>query len=243
MTFCDLHHIAIDPTPDTLSLFINPRSVDNYLSGISSVLEEFYPQVRQNRRSRLVTRTLRGAKQRYGVPIHCKLPLSCSDLETTLASIPSPPSHDDLLFVAQLFDGFYGLLHLGELVWPDNSSLQTFEKLTLRTSVLIGSAHHSFGNTIVVQRTESADPHGAFCSYLSSWDRLFPFNSFLWLRSDGTIPTRSWFIGRLRALFPESILGHSLRSGGATSLAASGVSFDHIQAMRHWSSDSFRVYI
>lgn len=262
VTFCDLHHLAIDPTPDTLSLFvtfmsaqINPRSVDNYLSGICSVLEEFYPQVRQHRRSRLVARTLRGAKRRYGVPIQRKLPLSRSDLETVLTSIPTPPSHDDLLFVAQLFDGFYGLLRLGELVWPDNSRLQTFEKVTLRTSVLLDDNHHSFvlrrhkadtqfeGNTIVVQRAMSADPHGAFCSYLSSRDRLFPFNSFLWLRRDGSIPTRSWFIGRLRALFPSSISGHSLRAGGATSLAASGVSFDRIQAMGRWSSDSFRVYI
>jgi hypothetical protein len=262
VTFCDLHHLSLDPTPDTLSLFvtymsahINPRSVDNYLSGISSVLEEYYPHVRQSRRSRLVSRTLKGAKRRFGVPIHRKLPLSRSDLANAQSALSSTLSHDDHLFLAILFDGFYGLLRLGELVWPDSRRLQSIDKVTLRTSVLVMPSYHSFvlprhksdsqfeGSTIVVQRAESADPHGTFTSYLASRDHLFPFNSFLWLRSDGSIPTRSWFIGRLRSQFPNTISGHSLRAGGATSLAASEVPFDRIQAMGRWSSDAFRIYV
>lgn len=262
LTFCDLHHLALEPTVDTLSLFvtfmaahINPRSVDNYLSGVCSLLEEFYPEVRANRHSRLVSCTLRGAKRRYRVPVNRKLPLSRADLESTVASLSTTPVHDDLLFIAMLFDGFYGLLWLGELVWPDNSLLQTFEKVTLRTSVVIAETYHSFvlpwhksdvhfeGSTIVVQRSESADPQRCFLSYIASRDKLFPFNSFLWLCNNGSIPTRKWFISRLRGFFPDSISGHSLRAGGATSLAASGVPADRIQAMGRWSSDSFRIYI
>ncbi|KAG2757271.1 hypothetical protein P692DRAFT_201671710, partial [Suillus brevipes Sb2] len=243
-----LHRLALDPTVDTLSLFvtfmaahINPRSVDNYLSGVCSTLEEYYPEVRHNRRSRLVSRTLRGAKRRYGVPIDRKSPLSRTDLETAAASLPSPRTHDDLLFLAQLYDGFYGLMRLGELVWPDNTSLRSFDKVIRRTSVIITDSYHSFmlprhkadtsfeGSTIVIQRASPADPHHTFTTYLASRDRLFPFNSSLWLRSDGSIPTRAWFIARLRALFPGSISGHSLRAGGATSLAASGVHGDRIQ--------------
>lgn len=147
VTFCDLHHLALDPTPDNLSLFvmfmsahINPCSVDNYLLGVCSVLKEYYPQVHQHRCSRLVSRTLKGAKQRYGVPVRHKLTLTCADLQSTFNSLPSPPTHDDLLFIAQLFDGFYGLLCLGELVWPDSSSLQDFDKVTLRTSVRVWTA-------------------------------------------------------------------------------------------------------
>ncbi|KAG2354756.1 hypothetical protein BDR07DRAFT_1305115, partial [Suillus spraguei] len=60
-----------------------------------------------------------------------KLPLSRSDLKTMMESIPVPPKHDELLFVAQLFDKFYGLLHLGKLIWPDNSNIQSYSKLTL----------------------------------------------------------------------------------------------------------------
>src|SRR5271168_840572 len=50
LTFCDLHHLPVDPTPDTLSFYIvflsshiNPKSVNSYLSGISQQLEPFFP--------------------------------------------------------------------------------------------------------------------------------------------------------------------------------------------------------
>jgi hypothetical protein len=181
VTFCDLHHLALEPSADTLSLYvtfmaahINPRSIDNYLSGICSSLEEFYLQVQVNRNSRLVSRTLRGAKRRYGVPIRQKLPLSRSDIQSAATSFPEPQSHDNLLFLAQLYDGFYGLLRLRELVWPDNSSLQSFQKVTLRTSVVITDSYHSFvlcrhksdaqfeGGTVVIQRTvETTTQRGA----------------------------------------------------------------------------------
>lgn len=43
IAFCNLHSFAIDPTPNTLSLFtifmchhISPRSVSSYLSGIAN---------------------------------------------------------------------------------------------------------------------------------------------------------------------------------------------------------------
>ena len=88
LTFCKLHDFDINPTPETLSLFvtyqstfINPRSVDSYLSGITNQMEAFFPHVRQNRNSTLVSRTIKGAKRRYGTPLHRKTPLSLEDLE------------------------------------------------------------------------------------------------------------------------------------------------------------------
>ena len=49
LTFCKLHDFDIDPTPETLSLyvtyqstFINPKSVDSYLSGIVNQMETFF---------------------------------------------------------------------------------------------------------------------------------------------------------------------------------------------------------
>ncbi|KAG2049683.1 hypothetical protein BDR06DRAFT_893310 [Suillus hirtellus] len=176
INFCDTHHLSVDPTIDTLSLFItfmsahiNPCSVDNYLSGVCSLLEEYYPYVRANHCSCLIARTLRGAK---------------SDLCTALEVLPATPSHDDLLFSAQLLDGFYGLMCLGELVWPNNPALQDHSKLILRTSLILSANHHSF-----------------------------------------MLPTNKTDVG------------------GAMSLAASGVSAEHIQAMGRWSSNGFRIYI
>jgi hypothetical protein len=67
LTFRNLHHLPADPTSDTLSFFvvflsshINPKSVKSYLSGICRQLEPFYPDVRQNRKSILVSRTMNG---------------------------------------------------------------------------------------------------------------------------------------------------------------------------------------
>jgi hypothetical protein len=63
------------------------------------------------------------------------------------------------------------------------------------------------------------------------------------LRSNGTIPTRSWFIHRLRQFFPNSIAGQSMRAGGATALAEAGTPPILIQAAGRWSSDTFNRYV
>ena len=70
LTFCKLHNLNIDPTPETLGLFvayqstfINPKSVDSYLSGIANQMETFFPHVRHSRNSALVSCTLKGAKR------------------------------------------------------------------------------------------------------------------------------------------------------------------------------------
>ncbi|OAX36368.1 hypothetical protein K503DRAFT_825926, partial [Rhizopogon vinicolor AM-OR11-026] len=71
-------------------------------------------------------------------------PSSRTDLAHVLFSLPLPPSHDDLLFMAQLLDSFYGLLRSGEPVVPDNPKLRVHGKLTLRTSVSLVDSHYSF---------------------------------------------------------------------------------------------------
>src|SRR5271168_4494724 len=75
LTFCNLHQLPIDPTLDMLSFYIvflsnhiNPRSVSSYLSGICQQLEPFFPDIRQNRKLILVTRTMFGCLHCYGTP-------------------------------------------------------------------------------------------------------------------------------------------------------------------------------
>src|ERR1700729_2952129 len=77
ITFCRLHGFDIEPTLRTLALYvtfqstyINPKSVDLYLSGIANQLETHFPNVRDARKSALVSRALQGAKRRFGVPTH-----------------------------------------------------------------------------------------------------------------------------------------------------------------------------
>jgi hypothetical protein len=133
LTFCQLHGFNVEPTPHTLALyvtyqctFINPSSVETYLSGICNQIESYFPTVRTARKSLLVSHALQGGKCRYGVLTHCKLPLTCIDLSSVLANQGAEPSHDTLLFTMQIFVGTDCLMCLAELVWPDSIALRDY---------------------------------------------------------------------------------------------------------------------
>jgi hypothetical protein len=147
-------------------------------------------------------------------------------------------------------------MRLGELVFPDKKKERNYRKIALRHSVRVKTGFFSFflpshkgdltfeGNTVVVQKHASTtDPYAPFLAYLASRDKQFPLHPELWLTSSGTVPTRHWFISRLHCLFPKDFAGHSIRSGGATSLAEAGVPPATIQAIGRWSSESFKIYI
>lgn len=264
LTFCHLHSFPIDPTPDTLSFFtvymshhIKPTSVDSYLSGICNQLEPFFPDVREARRHRLVTRTLRGCKKLRGVATQRKRPLHRNELADLAPTYSTSNSHNDLLFFTILLTGFFGLMRLGELVVPNRLELQDPRKITMRPSVELLSNGFAFflpghkadrffeGNRIIIQETAAADdPVGPFKRYLTSRDKLFPFHPQLWLRANGSSPTRNWFLRRLKRHFDEpDVAGHSLRAGGATALAEAGIPSHIIQAIGRWSSNTFQIYI
>ena len=125
-----------------------------------------------------------------------------------IAHYADSTDHDDLLFVAQLLVGFFALMRLGELTYPDDRKLRNPLNVTRRTTVLISDEFFQFflpghkadkffeGNMIVLSRLPQSqiDTYRHFQSYLMSRDKLFPLSSPLWLRHDGTIPTRSFFI-------------------------------------------------
>ena len=55
LTFCNIHHLPIDLTPDTLSLyitfqlhFISASSINSYLSRICNHLEPFFSDVQKH---------------------------------------------------------------------------------------------------------------------------------------------------------------------------------------------------
>ncbi|OCH83956.1 hypothetical protein OBBRIDRAFT_713468, partial [Obba rivulosa] len=50
---------------------------------------------------------------------------------------------------------------------------------------------------------------------------------------------RSWFMRHLRRFFPTDVAGHSLHAGGATALAACGMTPMFIQTRGHWKSDTW----
>src|ERR1700729_2661172 len=135
LTFCKLHGIPIEPTSETLSYYvtfqsshINPKSVESYLSGICNNLEPFFPEIRLNRASALVKRTLKGALRRHGQPTKRKSPLTTALLQSITTNLATSSDHDDMLFLSMLNTGFPGLLRLGEMSVSDNPQLRDFRK-------------------------------------------------------------------------------------------------------------------
>ena len=263
LNFILLHHLPVEPTDDTLSLYIvwassyiQPRSVDTYLSGISHQLEAHFPDVHNARASYLVKRTLRGCKRLHGTPINRKWALTLDDLARVILHYSDSTEHDDLLFVSMLLTGFFALMRLGELSFPDDEELRDWRKVIRRDSVRIDDDQYGFhlpyhkadhffeGNSVIVRRKQFRhDPLSHFLKYLASRDRLFPLSSPLWITASGKVPTRSFFMRRLRFFFDSSIGGQSMRAGGATSLAEHGVPPSIIQPLGRWSSEAFLIYI
>jgi len=262
--FCKLHNMSLAPSPDTFSFYvvwmssyIRPSSVDSYLSGICNKLEEEYPVVRSVRTSRLVQRTLAGCKRRFSHPIKRKEPLSREDLHTAFLRFHESRVHDDILFLAQLYFGFETLQRLGELVWPDATNFQSYNRVPMRHTVHFRDTSVSYtlplsktdrfghGSQVLVRQSQFEDDClNLFTRYLQSRDSLFPHYPELWLRSNGQIPTRSWFNSRFQQIFVNrGFSGHSMRAGGATALALAGVPPPLIQAAGRWSSDEFAKYI
>lgn len=263
LNFVKLHNFPVEPTPETLSFYtvymshhINPRSVNTYLSGISQQLEAHFPTVKEARNSILVRRTFQGCMRMRGTATTRKRALTFEDLQLVVEHYRHSTLHDDLLFVAMLHTGFFGLLRLGEMTFPDEVSLQNWKKVTRRNTVHIQASTYEFtlpghkadrffeGNKIIIPALRfNLRPRHHFLRYIESRDTIHPVASPLWLTEAGDIPTRSFFIGRLRLFFARNVAGQSMRAGGATALAEHGVSPAIIQASGRWASEAFLVYI
>ncbi|KAF7784928.1 hypothetical protein Agabi119p4_1093 [Agaricus bisporus var. burnettii] len=239
-----------------MSEFIKPSSVESYLTGIVHYLAPVYPHIHDWRSAPVVQQTLRGCKKLHNIPVKRKRALTIHELNRMSTLYYYSKQHDDTLFVAILLVGFYALLRLGELVYPDDPTLDCPRKMSQRNTLSITAASVRFqlpyhkadkfyeGNTVLVRPNPGpSDPIRAMARYTISRDRHFPNHSDLWVRGDGSRPRRHWFLRRLHLFCDGDVAGHSLRSGGATMLAENGISLDIIQALGRWSSEAFRTYI
>ncbi|KAI6018607.1 hypothetical protein BKA83DRAFT_4057785 [Pisolithus microcarpus] len=272
LTFCDIHHFPMAPPPDTFSFYIvfmshyiQPHSVDNYLSGLVLPLKPHFPEAHEVCNSSLVCHTLHGSLHHFSHLVSCHQPLSHADLLHALSSCPCPFSFDDLGWLAMLLCGFFSLLCLGELVhfkpplmlWPDSLELHEYSCLSPWSSVELSNSSFAFtvpchksdtcfeGHSIHITHSHLLDdPYSVFTQYLAFHDALFPLHPWLWVRTDGTIPTHAWFLSCFHAVFPDpSFWGHSLWSRGATSLTSAGVPPLQIQAIGGWSSSVWQHYV
>ena len=209
LNFVKLHNLPVEPTAETLSFFtvymshhISPRSVNSYLSGISQQLETHFPTVKAAQNSTLVRRTLQGCMRMKSTATIRKRALTIDDLQLVINHYRNSLLHDDLLFVAMLVTGFFALLRLGEMTFPDDTSLQNWKKVTRRNTVHIHDNLYEFllpghkvdhfyeGNRIIVPAHRfQHHPLHHFQSYITSRDSLHPIASPLWLTAASTIPT------------------------------------------------------
>ncbi|KAI6144688.1 hypothetical protein BKA82DRAFT_4330899 [Pisolithus tinctorius] len=120
-----------------LGMTLHPNTQRTYSSHLNSYLtfceihdtlsffvphsvENYLSDVRDIRNSNLVRRTLRGSLCRFARP------------------------YDDLCWLAMLFCGFFGLLCVGELIWPDAVGLRDYTCLSPRSSVSIDQSSFTF---------------------------------------------------------------------------------------------------
>jgi hypothetical protein len=209
LTFCKIHQLSIEATPDTLSFYVvfmahHQTSLSLRVSLWNLQLPRVLFSTRATRTSLfkfIVTKSLTGMHERGSRPITRKRALTEDDLRELAARFPNPP-HDDCLFLAMVFTGFNRLLRSGEMTRPSNPSLQSGKKFTLRHTVHLQQTQYSFhlpyhqgdrlypGNTIIIHHridtTLSLLPY--FRTYLISRDLRFPLHPELWLNAQGIVP-------------------------------------------------------
>ena len=121
-----------------------------------------------------------------GSPTTQKMPLSLSTLSHILSSLDHSQAHDNYLFCAMICTGLYGLLHLGELSYPDNPHLHNPE-ISHHSSVTFPTA----GIYAFILPCHKTDPFFEGSHIHIHIDCLFPFSCELWLCENGAVPTWS----------------------------------------------------
>ncbi len=181
ITFCNLHHLDLEPLPDTLSFFISYMAhqtgpsgktisiwtISSYLSGIAHHLEPFYPSIRSIRKHPLVIKMIQGAEKTDGHSILWKLLIEDNHLCLLVSKLGSSDDFNDCLFLTICFTAYHGLMRLREIVTPDNPKKLNFHKLSLHHMVefIHNNSIHAFkfnlpthkvdwqyhGNSVVIQ--------------------------------------------------------------------------------------------
>jgi hypothetical protein len=260
INFCILHSLPLDPTPTTLSRYVAfssqfIASAPKYLTGVRHFLKDLYPEFDDNRSHPLVKSTIRGSKKVRADPVHRKLPLRLAHLQSFVDVAECTGSFDDLLMAVLLSCAFYGCHRMGELIQKNDQSLSDWRKIIKRASVCFENTRIQYrlpyhksdpfyrGTDVIFTMQDVANPVALLRKYVSWRDRLHGAKSALFLREDGSNPSRSWFDLKFFAILDRRYGGHSPRTGYATFLASLGVSESIIQAVGRWSSDAWKIYI
>jgi len=260
ITFCIKNSLPLDPTPQTLARYIAYTSMfiasgPKYLSGARHFLRDLYPNFDSSRSHPLVQATISGSKKTRADPVTRKLPLRLTHLSAFHHVALSTGSYDDLLFIVVLSCCFYACHRSGELVSKSKKKLD-WRKIIKRGSLTFDGSHRAGyrlpyhkgdrfyrGTDILFTSQDVANPVALLREYTRLRDFRHGALSPLFLREDGSLPTRSWFESKFFSLLDRQFGGHSCRAGGATYYASLGLTEDVIQALGRWSSQAWKDYI
>ncbi|KAF8218767.1 hypothetical protein L208DRAFT_1469637 [Tricholoma matsutake] len=241
INFCLLHSLPLDPTPTTLSRYIAYSSLfiasgPKYLTGVRHFLRDIYPEFDANRAHALVKTTIRGARKVRADPVQRKLPLRLAHLQSFVDVAHCTSTYDDFLFAILLSCAFYGCHRMGELVQKNDQSLFDWRKIIKRSSVIFGSGRVQYclpyhkgdpffhGMDVLFTAQDVADPVFLLQEYLCWRDRVHGAKASLFLRENGSHPSRSWFNSKFFKILDCHFGRHSARTGCATFLSSLGVS-------------------
>ena len=257
--FCRIHHLSLDPTPQTLSRYIAFSSLSiasgpKYLTGARHFLRDLYPGFDNNRASPTVQATIRGSKKVRADPIRRKQPIRIEHLLSFVAAAHATGKFNDLLFATIMSCCFYGCHRSGELVLKTLKNVD-WRKIIKRSSLHFYPGYAGYrlpyhktdpffrGTDILFSSQDSADPITLLQEFVLRRDKVHGARRALFLREDGSHPTRAWFDAKLFSFVDRCFGGHSPRAGGATFFASLGLSESIIMALGRWSSEAWKIYI
>lgn len=213
------------------------------------------------RNNPLVIRSITSIRKNRIKPVNRAIPLELDRLDYVMQGVTSGLTNagfDGLLFASMLSTGFFGIMRLGELVVDSKMSAKDVgRKVIRRDSVVLDSQKFEFhlpyhkgdrffkGSTVSIKKSllpSTFDFLAIISHYIRMRDKKFSSNSLLFLRADGTSPSRKWFIDLLKQECSSKYSGHSLRSGGATHFSSIGVKPSTIQRLGRWSGPTFEQY-
>lgn len=202
-------------------------------------------------------RAIRGGTKQRAHRVRRAAPLPYLAFERFITrSLTTFSSYDDLLFAAMLTVGFFCCGRLGEIVDPDNAKFLNPKKRLRRESTTCSAtvfrSYLSYAKNDPLYNgayyffvAEATRPLFLLVvrRYLDSRDDAYGREGDLFVRSTGKVPTRSWFLRRLRRAFGKGFGGHSLRPAGITYYVLRGMQDGAAMRQGRWKSEAWRQYI
>ena len=266
MVFCAQSHLRTLPLVEevvedfcvSLSRRVGYKTLKVYLCGLqyASVMQGFSTGIKGMRRLYYVLRGIRKV-QGNSHTRPPRTPVSLNMLTNILSYLHSNYiSFDAHMLSAAILLAFFGMLRISEYTSPYT---QRFDR---DTNLQLADVTVRLQSQIITVRIKSSktDPFrvGAHIRVGATGNHLCPFTALirylnlrggspgpLFVFSDCSFLVRRHVATILRLTSPanQNVNTHSLRQGGASSLAARGIPKYIIQILGRWSSDAYKAYL